>query len=74
MAVHKRLSVKLVGNTREALDWIEHVTKLQRKRNAKQWCISQDQQCNQEGKNKIAMPSKFCFVDEDLCKWLTRIE
>jgi hypothetical protein len=74
MVVHKRLSVKPVDNTTEAQERIGHVPKLQRKRNAKQWCVSQDQQCSQEGKNKIAMPDKFCFIDEDLCKWLTNIE
>jgi hypothetical protein len=36
MIMHKRLSVKSVGNTMEARDRIGHVTKLQRKRNAKQ--------------------------------------
>jgi hypothetical protein len=74
MVVHKRLGVKPVGNKREAQDRIGHVTKLQRKRNPKQWCVSQDQQRSQEGKNNIAMPDEFCFTDEDLCKWLTHIE
>jgi hypothetical protein len=63
-----------VGNTREVRDWIGHVPKLQRKRNANQWCVSQDQQRSQEGKNKIAITDEFYFIDEDLCKWMTNIE
>jgi fido (protein-threonine AMPylation protein) len=65
--MHKRLSVKPKGNTREVRAWIGHVAKLQRK-NAKQWCGSQDQQHYQEGKNKIAISNKFCFIDDNLCK------
>jgi hypothetical protein len=66
--MHKRLSVRPVSNTREARARIGHVPKLQRKINAKQWCVSQDQQCSQEGKNKVAMSNVFYFIDNNLCK------
>jgi hypothetical protein len=57
-----------VGNTKEVRSLIGHMAKLQRKRNAKQWCVSQDQQHCQKGKNKIAMSDKFCLIDNYLCK------
>jgi hypothetical protein len=66
--VRKRLSVKLAGNTKEARARIGHVAKLQRKRNVKQWCVSQDQQRCQKGKNKILMSDKLCLIDNYLCK------
>jgi hypothetical protein len=74
MAVCKRLSVKPVGNTKEVRGWIGHVAKLQIKRNAKQWCVFQDQQHYQKGKNKIAMSDEFYSIHDYLCKWLKHIE
>jgi hypothetical protein len=47
---------------------IVHVAKLQRKGNTKQWCVSQDQQRYQKGKNKIAMSDGFCLIHDYLCK------
>jgi hypothetical protein len=69
-----RLSVKPVGNTEEVRDRIGHMAKLQRKINAKQWCVSQDQQCCQKGKNKIAMSNEFCLIHDYRCKRLKHIE
>jgi hypothetical protein len=34
------LSIKPTYNTKEVRGWIGHMAKLQRKRNAKQWCVS----------------------------------
>jgi hypothetical protein len=66
--MHKRLSVKPVDNIKEVRARIGHVAKLQRKRNAKQCCVSQDQQRCQKGKNKIAMFDELCLIDDNVCK------
>jgi hypothetical protein len=66
----QEVQCKARGNTKEARSWIGHVAKLQRKRNAKQWCVSQDQQSCQKGKNKIAMSDEFCLIHDYLSKMI----